>query len=59
MYIPTSSVSWGHVSQGQDVCTLRLTLHVVLAGKKLFESLDLSVDIKTVLLMAEDPFCYL
>lgn len=27
--------------------------------KKLFESLDLSVDIKTVLLMAEDLFCYL
>lgn len=49
MYIPTSFISWGHISQGQDVWTLRLTLHVVSAGKKLFKPLDLSVDIKTIL----------
>lgn len=59
MRIPTGSISWGHISRGQDVCTLRLTLRVVRAGKKLFLPLDLSVDIKTILLIADDLSCFL
>lgn len=59
VHIPTSPISWGHISQGQDVCTLGLTLRVVRAGKKLFQPLDLSVDIKTILLIADNLSCFL
>lgn len=59
MHIPTSPISWGHISRGQDVCTLGLTLRVVRAGKKLFQPLDLSVDIKTILLIADNLSCFL
>lgn len=30
---PTRSISQGNLSQGQDDCTLKLTLHIVLAGR--------------------------
>lgn len=58
MYIPTRSISQGNRSQGQDDCTLRLTLHSF-GRKSCFEFLDLSVDIKTILLTVEDLSCYL